>query len=179
MNIICEGLTLCQRVMEDKQTGLLTLVDWLERLESPVFPDTHHGFAFSARFRTDNPSGPDEPQPCAIRVMRDDDDDTSELVWQADATWAPGTQRLRAYQNFGLLRLKRAGCVRFRVEIRLGGGAWQPGATAYIDVVEKTLTANEVEAMRAAYSRVGLPIPGWVAERAHDAPWGSAAADEL
>ena len=50
MKAICEGLSLCERVIEDKQTGLLTLVGWLERFQAVALPGVHHGFAFATRF---------------------------------------------------------------------------------------------------------------------------------
>jgi len=165
MKVNCEFLILCERVLQDRGTGLLTIVQGLEQISATGFPSLHAPFAFSARYRWEGPGdAPEEELAFEVRLRRLDADRDPETVWKVNGVWNAGIRRLRAFQNFPQLRLNGPGHLRFRIEHRFGGGRWKHGPLAGLDVVQSEMTAAQSEAAKAELVRLGLPIPPWLTQ---------------
>lgn len=156
MKLRGEWLVLAERVINDSLGGNLTLVSCLYQVAAIQFPAQHHGFGVAGRFRCVG-EPPKKPTRASVRLVRSSDADPEETVQEWDITWAPGTRCAHVGTNFQILRLRRPETVEFRVDHRIGRGAWQHGPTCSLDVLPMVLTDEQREAIRAELVTLGLP----------------------
>lgn len=156
MKLHGEWLVLAERVITDSFTQNLTLVSCLEQVAAVQFPMLHHGFGVAARYRCVGEL-PTKAAKVRYRLMRLCETDAAEVVGEFDGAWAAGTRRARIATNFQFLRLKRAEAITFRMDHRVGTGAWVEGPSCALDVVKLEVTPEQRAAFAAEAARLGLP----------------------
>jgi hypothetical protein len=149
MSLTCEWFVLCERLIHDAHTQKTSLVDVLEVVPAFQFPAVHAGFACAARFRW-NGEAPTAERQVRYRVVRQSDHAPDEIVAELTGTWKVGSVRGRVGTQFGVLRLKQAETLRFRIDHALGDGHWVEGPTCYLDVVHVPLTNEQRAELTAA-----------------------------
>lgn len=156
MKLRGEWLVLAERVIDDAISGNVTLVSCIQQVAAADFPAQHHGFGVAARFCCVG-EPPDKPIPVSLRLVRRSATDAEEVVTDWNITWQAGTRRGQVATNFQVLRLRRPEIVEFRIDHRVGKGAWHSGPTCSIDVLHFEMTPAQREALQAQLAALGLP----------------------
>lgn len=134
MPIRCDWLVLCERVIEDTQSGGLTLVNCLDQVQAWSVPSTLPGFGFAARFSRDG-EDPSDAGPYEFRFVRIGGSGAVEPVVETEGRIEDATQTLRVFFNFAMLRLFREEVIRFRIDWRRPAQRWHRGPMVPLRVV--------------------------------------------
>lgn len=146
MALRCDWLVLCERVIEDSQSGSLTLVNCLDHVQAWSVPSTLPGFGFAARFSRTG-TGTDEDGEYEFRFLRTGEVGTETVIVTTEATLGADNQTLRVFFNFAMLRLFREETVEFRIDWRRPAHKWRRGPAVPLKV---TLFPAEVREEVAA-----------------------------
>ena len=133
MSLRCDWLVLCERVIEDAQSGSLTLVNCLDQVQAWSVPSTLPGFGFAARFSRDA-EDPEDEGAYAFRFMRIGEVGAAIKVVETQGQIDGATQTLRVFFNFAMLRLFREETIRFRIDWRRPAQKWHHGPTVPLSV---------------------------------------------
>jgi len=126
MALRCDWLVLCERVIEDSQTGNLTLVNCLDQVQAWSIPSTLPGFGFAARFSRDT-FEVEEEGTYQFRLMRHGGSGEDMLVVETSGTLDADALCIRVFFNFAVLRLFAEETVTFRIDWRQAGQRWRHG----------------------------------------------------
>lgn len=132
MALRCDWLVLCERVIEDVQTGGLTLVNCLDLVQAWSLPSTLPGFGFAARFTREG----DDDQDLGVvefRFVRSSEAG-SQVIVTTEAQVDEETRTLRVFFNFAVLRLFREETAHFRIDWRRPGQRWRHGPSVSLPI---------------------------------------------
>ena len=142
MSLNCDWLVLCERVIQDKRTDVLTCVNIIDQIRVPSLPAMHAHFAFMSRFTWEGDRGSEDLHP-EFRLLRWSAKDAAEEILRISGTFPPDSQRIRVFHNIPWLRLRRAERVWFRIDFRLSKAPWRHGHSVCFDVVEADISDEE------------------------------------
>ena len=148
MSILGESLILCERVLHDSQTQSISTIGCIDTIQSLTFPAQHFHFAVSARMRCDGPP-PAVDLLVEYRVVRFSDADEETEVALLHGEWGAGKRSARVWVTFQFLRLFRPEVVWFRLDHRIGDGAWIEGPMSSVDVTQVHLTQEQEAELKA------------------------------
>jgi hypothetical protein len=158
MKVKCEWMVVAERIIDDANTGTISLIACLEQISVYSFPYNQPGFGIAASFRCIG-DPPESPMPLQFRIVRLSEYSDPETVFEADSTWAAGLSRARLAVSFQFLRLLRPETLSFRVEHRFGTGRWVQGNTCSLDVVQLKLSPEQELALRNELQAKGMAAP--------------------
>lgn len=160
MKVHSDWLVLCRRVIRDAETAQFTLVETIEHLSALTFPSMHHGFAITALHTRLEPA---DDTTVHFRLMRIEDDEEESML-QLSGKWSADSERLRVYQNFDHLVLRRPGVITFRLDHRFDDEeAWRPGPSSTVRVMKIEFDDDGRAELRRRFELAGLPVPAELA----------------
>ena len=152
MALQCDWFVLCERVIEDTQSGNLTLVNCLDQIQAWSVPSTMPGFAIAARFTRDGAED-NEDGTYEFRLIRKSEIGGEDIVMPIGAELGPGNSVLRVFVNFAVIRLFREETIKFRLDFRKVGQRWRHGPSVPLRVTLQPLEyrqnmAEEIQRVR-------------------------------